>query len=283
MVQPAFDIRKNEAADMPENGRLLIEISAQSFNYILFTKDPDRLHILRQYRMYTTGDKNARDILEEIISGDAILQSYASKAIVVYNFPESNLLPSEVFDVNLKTPVTSLIYGYSDHHIIFDEPVKDLDMHNVYFISRDLHSLCREKFKGSEFWHIYTILLRWCANSKVARQSASTTVLFYNDKFVAAVFRHGKLQLIQTFSYQTPEDASYYLLLIAKQFGISPEEMIMQISGLIDTQSALYTELLKYFVHVRYDGIPETYDTNALLDEYPAHYFSPLLKMSLCV
>jgi hypothetical protein len=54
------------------------------------------------------------------------------------------------------------------------------------------------------------------------------------------------------------------------------------ISGLIDSQSALYSELLKYFPEVREDGIPEGIETNGLLEEFPAHYFSPLLKMSLC-
>lgn len=282
MVQPAFDISNENPEGLPAESRLLIEISAQAFNYIVFTRSPDQLFLLRQYRLYTTGDKNTRDLLEEIISGDPVLERFGSQAIVVYNFPESNILPSSIFTESLKTPATSLIYGNADHHYLFHEQVRDAGVHNVYFIQRDVHTLCREKFKGSQYWHLYTMILLW--PGEMEKQHARfARVIFYNDKFVVAFFNDGHLQLMQTFSYQTPEDAAYYLLLICRQFDIPPQELVLNISGLIDTQSALYTELLKYFVHVNYEEAPETYGTNGLLDEFPSHYFSPMLKMSLCV
>ena len=67
------------------------------------------------------------------------------------------------------------------------------------------------------------------------------------------------------------------------QFNIDPAHITLHISGLIDTQSALYSELIKYFEKVHYEGIPSNYETDGILEEYPTHYFSPLLKMSLCV
>ena len=281
MVHPAFDISNTDLANTPDDCQLLIEISAQAFNYILFTKSPDKLYLLRQYRIYTSGDKTNRDILEEIIAGDDILQKYAHRAIVVYNFPEANIVPAELYNHDLKQPVTRLSYGSVDHHFVFDEQVRDQNLHNIYFVSRDLHSLCREKFKGSQYWHLYTMVLLWPPGDAPAENIAR--VVFYNDKFIAAVYKQGQLQLVQTFAYQTPEDAAYYLLLICKQFRINQRDLNLKISGLIDAQSALYTELLKYFEHVHSEGIPASYGTNGLLDEYPSHYFSPLLKMSLCV
>jgi hypothetical protein len=280
MVQPAFDIGNENLESLPAESRLLIEISAQAFNYILFTRSPDQLLMLRQYRLYTTGDKNTRDLLEEIIAGDELLQRFASRAIVVYNFPESSILPSSLFNTEIRNPISSLVYGNADHHFLFDEKIRDRELHNIYSISKDLHSLCREKFKGSQYWHLYTMLLLWPSDQS---QGCVSRVIFYNDKFIVALFRDGKLQLLQTFSYQTPEDAAYYLLLICRQFDIQQQEIVLNISGLIDTQSALYTELLKYFVNVNYEEVPESYGTNGLLDEFPSHYFSPLLKMSLCV
>ena len=282
MVHPAFDIRKNDLANSPADCQLLIEISAQAFNYILFSRSPDQLFLLRQYRIYTSSDKTYRDVLEEIISGDEVLQKYADKAIVVYNFPEANIVPSELFNNTVKSAATKLVYGNTDHHFIFDEEIGDQGMRNIYFVSKDLHSLCKEKFKGSKFWHLYTMILKSADALRHAGET-SARVIFYNDKFIVTVYKDGALQLIQTFAYQTPEDAAYYLLLICKQFGINQYEFVLNISGLIDAQSPLYTELLKYFAHVNHEGVPATYGTNGLLDEYPSHYFSPLLKLSLCV
>ena len=282
MVHPAFDIKRDEAEQLPDDCKLLIEVSAQSFNYILFTRSPYQLYILRQYRIYTTGDKNVRDVLEEIISGDPVLTRFAHDATIVYNFPDANLLPAEHFKSELKGPVTKLIYGDTESELIFDEHVNDWNMQNIYTVSRDLHTLCRDKFRGGQYWHLYTMLLRWSKGDELGHGNFAR-VVFYTDKFIAAFFVDGTLQLLQTFSYQTPEDASYYLLLVCRQFNIDPAHITLHISGLIDTQSALYSELIKYFEKVHYEGIPSNYETDGILEEYPTHYFSPLLKMSLCV
>lgn len=282
MVHPAFDIRREDLDMLPSNCRLMIELSAQSFNYILFSRSPDQLFILRQYRIYTTGDKNTRDVLEEIISGDPVLQQFGQQAIIIYNFPNANLLPAEHFKTELKGPITKLLYGDSAGELIFDEHVNDWNIHNIYTVSRDLHVLCRDKFRGAQFWHLYTMMLRWSRQNEVATGSVAR-VVFYNDKFIAAFFINGAVQLMQTFAYQTPEDTAYFLLLVCRQFNIQPDQMTLYISGLIDTQSALYSELIKYFSQVEYEGVPDGYTTEGILNEYPAHYFSPMLRMSLCV
>jgi hypothetical protein len=282
MVHPAFDIRREDMDNLPANCRLMIELSAQSFNYILFTRSPDQLFILRQYRIYTTGDKNTRDVLEEIISGDPVLLQFGHQPTIIYNFPDANLLPSEHFKTELKAPVTRLLYGDAAGNLIFDEHVNDWNIHNIYTVSKDLHTLCRDKFKGGQYWHLYTMILRWSKANEL-KTGSYARVIFYNDKFIAAFFVDGALQIMQTFTYQTPEDTAYYLLLVCRQFNIAPDKMTLIISGLIDSQSALYSELVKYFSHVQYEGIPDDYGTSGILQEYPVHYFSPMLRMSLCV
>lgn len=281
MIHPAFDIRREDVEHLPDDSRLLIELSGQSFNYILFTRSPEQLFILRQYPLYTSGDKNTRDILEEIISGDTVLQQYGSTAIIVYNFPDVNLVPEELFRSEIKSPVAKLLHGETAADLIFDEQVHDWNIHNIYAVSKDLHNLCKDKFRGGQYWHLYTMILKWSKQNEPGGTYAR--IIFYNDKFVTALFKDGAIQLLQTFSYQTPEDAAYYLLLVCRQFAIAPAQLALHISGLIDEQSALYSELIKYFEEVHYEGIPESYGTNGILEQYPAHYFSPLLKMSLCV
>src|SRR5688572_21456263 len=111
MIQPAFDIGNHNAPDFTDNCHLLIEVSGQCFNYILYQKDPRQLVLLRQYRVYTTGDRTTRDVLEEIISGDQILQQYAHRATVVYNFPASNIIPSDHHSSGLNTDIMHLVNG----------------------------------------------------------------------------------------------------------------------------------------------------------------------------
>lgn len=232
--------------------------------------------------MYTTADRSARDILEEIIAGDEVLVHFAKQALVIYNFPGADLVPEKYYADSLKNSIARLTTGDIENDFIFDETVRDWNLHNIYRVSKDIHELCKEKLKGSQYWHLYTLILLSAKENNIKGNNVAR-IIFYNDKFVAAYFRDKQLQLLQTFTYQTPEDVAYYLLLICRQFGVTQQEMVLNISGLIDTQSALYTELLKYFVEVNYEDVPEGFDTDGLLHDFPEHYFSPILKMSLCV
>ncbi|MBA4168179.1 MAG: DUF3822 family protein [Chitinophagaceae bacterium] len=281
MIQPAFNIGNTDTTPLSGNADLLIEVSAQSLNYILYEKDPHALLLLRQYRLYTTGDRSSRDLIDEVIEEDPLIQQHLGNALVVYNFPEANIVPAELYKKEINSSITRLMHGDRNHEFVFGEQIRDLGMHNVYSVPQDIHSLLKEKFKGSRYWHIYTLLLLAPGSLQIEKNNIIKTV-FYHDKFIAAFYSSEKLQLIQTFNYQTPEDVAYYLLLICKQFDIPQQQMVLSVSGLIDSQSALYSELVKYFPEVYEEEIPQGIEVNGLLGEFPAHYFSPLLKMSLC-
>jgi hypothetical protein len=104
-----------------------------------------------------------------------------------------------------------------------------------------------------------------------------------SDQFLVAVFKGTNIQLMQSYSYQTPDDVSYYLLAICNRFNISQEKVTLIVSGLLDEQSRLYQELLKYFLQVQWDRLPDSVKLDASFAAFPDHYFSPLLKMALCV
>ena len=103
------------------------------------------------------------------------------------------------------------------------------------------------------------------------------------DQFLVAVYNGEQIQLIQSYAYQTPDDVSYYLLGICNKFKISQDKVTLIVSGLLDEQSRLYQELLKYFLQVQWDRMPETIKLDKVFAAFPTHYFSPLLKMALCV
>jgi hypothetical protein len=103
------------------------------------------------------------------------------------------------------------------------------------------------------------------------------------DQFLVAVFKDKAIQILQSYNYQTPDDVSYYLLSICNRFQISQEKVVLIVSGLLDEQSRLYQELLKYFLHVQWDRLPDGVRLDSVFSQFPSHYFSPLLKMALCV
>ena len=108
-------------------------------------------------------------------------------------------------------------------------------------------------------------------------------VVIAADRFAVIVLNEKGLRLAQTYEYQTPDDVSYHLLALCEQFGVDPEKVDLMVSGLLDEQSILYQELLKYFNKPIWEQVAGETTLDELFASYPAHYFSPLLKMALCV
>ena len=280
MIRPAFDIvYPNLTDEQRMQCQLIIEISDRLFSYILFNKEKKRLYCLRQYNFDWIAKNSVAEQLEQLITLDAFLQRPVKDVVVIYNYPESNLIPEVHFHINMNKSLTELVFGNAKKGLVVSEKVEGWELYNVYRIPREIHTRMQQRFSAGKYWHFYTLLL----SGDPAKENDKCTLVFYSDRFICRLHCRGHLQMMQTWLYETPEDVSYYLLSLCEQFQLSQETLPLLLSGLIDEQSALYTELLKYFQIVQADTIPGTIETNQLLEEYPAHYFSPLLKMAECV
>jgi len=280
MHKPAFDIISTElTVDDRLNCHLLLQISDRVFSWIMFDTIKRKLFGVRQYHFDQIHDISAAKQLEEVLNNDTYLQEETKEVVIVYNYCESNLIPGNLFDIAMNKSVTDLVFGSVKKGLIFSEKVKTGELYNVYRIPRDTHTLLQQRFVAGKYWHLYTLLLVAYGIEKedVCR------IIFYSDCMVVALHIKGILQLIQTWTYQTPEDVAYYLLLICQQFKLNQETLRILIAGLIDEQSALYSELLKYFQLVIMEPIPTDQIADDLLDTLPLHYFSPLVKMVTCV
>jgi len=155
-------------------------------------------------------------------------------------------------------------------------------VYNIYRIQRDIHGMLQQKFSGGRYWHYYSILLS-TVDTQVQMHPFTLQCIFYPEKFVVAFFKNKKIYLLQTHQYETPEDVSYFLLNICRQFETEQENLKLVVAGLIEQESALFTELLKYFQNIEFDQVPDAVQTGGLLEDFPGHYFSPILKMATCV
>jgi Protein of unknown function (DUF3822) len=108
------------------------------------------------------------------------------------------------------------------------------------------------------------------------------SVLFYPNRVLVSVIKDKQLHLLQSYTYEAAEDVGYYLLNVCQQLQLAPENVPVILSGMIDVSSVLYTEIYKYFGQVSLEKFSVTSAIPAL-EEYPPHFFSPLMKMALCV
>ena len=283
MVKATFDIVPAEG--MPQelgNTFLLMEVGEKTFNYVVYNRATTQVLALRQYSLDFLPDKTTHEVLQDVLKEDEYLQQGYREAFVIYHFSDSNLLPDRYFHIDMSKPATEVVYGNARKGLMLSEKVQGWSLYNIYRIPRETHALLQQKFAAGKYWHYYTLFLTQHKNNEEETADAMH-VIVSADQFVVGIFKDNKLLLLQTYNYQTPDDVSYHLLAICSQLNLNSEEIKVYVSGLIDEQSTLYLELLKYFLQLEWELAPARVTLPKEFSQYPQHYFSPLMKMALCV
>ena len=103
---------------------------------------------------------------------------------------------------------------------------------------------------------------------------------FSTQYFRVLVKKEKQIQLAQTYLYKNPLDVVYYLLKICYEFALDQTVVAIIVSGLIDKDSAMYTELHNYFLNIDFAQAP-SYSIPE--NDYPLHYFTSLYNLAACV
>ncbi|MBS1660880.1 MAG: DUF3822 family protein [Bacteroidetes bacterium] len=283
MLKPAFQIEVTGITDDEMlQSRLLVEVNPNAFTYVLLNQRNMSPLVVKYFQLEPSKEHSLTDTLREIVEADELLKRPVKETLLVYNFPESSLIPEPVFTMDTNREIIDTLHGNLQKGLILTEKIPWWELFNVYRISPDLHQLLQHSFTAGKYWHYYSLLLKSYKMFDSTDKRDCMKVIFYADKMVALVIREGKVHLVQTFQYQDSKDVAYHLLNCCHQLGISQEEVRLLVGGLIDRQSALSTELHKYFLQIHFEDIDESIKVTDELKELPLHYFSSILKMAVC-
>mgnify|MGYP001544273745 FL=1 len=168
---------------------------------------------------------------------------------------------------------------YGDLHVnetILTDLADVQSVYNCYRIPSALYEVVQNQYPNAVSTHQYSLLLK-----KTIEGKNKLSVIFYAKKLIVMLVKNGQLQLIQSFNYHTPEDVSYTLLNICRQFQIS--SIKLEISGLLEENSALYKEIYKFFTEIEFTELPGDINYSEEIKQYPSHYFSYIFALNSCV
>ncbi|HEY4154409.1 MAG TPA: DUF3822 family protein [Puia sp.] len=285
IIRPDFDIHNEDpAAEDPVQCRLLIEMGSSSLTYVLLNVRGMRPAAIKVFQWNAQKAGPGDEVTRDIIDQEQILSQFpANEVFLIYNFPESNLVPEKYFSDDCARPVTQLVYGDLSPDLVLDEKIPWFEFHNVYRVPRKLHYLMQEKYPNARFWHFYSLQLKCYKMFTAKEEPLFLKTYFYPDQMQVMICKRGQLQLIQHFPYQDSKDVLFHLLNCCQQLGMNREEVVLELCGMIEKKSALYEMLDQYFLNIRFDSLEDSIRTTDELLQYPSHFFSSLLKMAICV
>ncbi len=226
--------------------------------------------------IFTIEDPGAEwiDIFHDVKSQSLLLNRTYRDIRCYYNFEEALLVPASRFSAVAAEDFLSMVYGESSRYEIRQDAIAAATpMVNVYRIKKTIYEQVSRYFLLNKPFHIYSLLVENILKT-TDMPDHFIKVLFYSKHFIAVVVKEGKLQLIQSFSYDTQEDVLYHLANLNRQFELNPTHSQLEISGKFDTGSELHQLLQPLFGLISFestgpDGIFKT------VGEYPLHYFTP--------
>ena len=283
MQKPAFQIQVSDISDAELlQSRLLVEVNPNAFTYVLLNQRNMSPLVVKYFQLEHSKDRPLTEALRDILEADEFLKRPVKETLLVYNFPESSLVPEPLFTMDTNRDIIDTIHGNLNKGLILTEKIPWWELFNVYRISPDIHHLLQHQFTAGKYWHYYSLMLKSYKMFDSTDPADCIKVIFYADKMVTLIVRNGKVHLVQTFLYQDTKDVAYHLLNCCRQLGISQEEVRLLVGGLIDRQSTLSAELHKYFLKISFEEIDESIRVTDELKELPLHYFSSILKMAVC-
>lgn len=282
MITPDYNIVFSEA-DTPDwsRTRLVIQWSKQYLHYVV-VQDEDTIVALKHYNWAPLAGRGYVELLEEIISVDEVLQKNIPSVSVIYNVPENHLVPLELYDESCDSELINLLHGDLNKGTVLSDTIENTAIHTVYSVPEDVHEYFQRQFMPSQFLHFYSAWIDWKEQEEL-KLTNCLYIVFYPNEFQVMLVRDKILQLIQRYTYEVVEDVAYHLLNIYRQFNLSTKEFPLRVSGMVAIDSEMYNELLKYFLHVETIPTPGTIKQTQSFEDFPAHFFSPMLKIAVCV
>ncbi len=275
-VNPSFNIQASTANFT--SAQLFIEAGPMGLSFVVLD-EANCFNTVKTYSFPTNlSEAGLTETISHILQNEAILQHHFVKTHIYWSFPQSVIVPNELLQTDKNTNSLNLVYGNSNTALLKTDFLYKQNLHNIYRSTGPLQQTIDNIFTFTNQTHLYSALA-----NKTFEDGNHLYTVFYSNALIVLLCKAGQLQMIQNFSFSSPEDAAYHLLQVCKGFDLKPDDVNLHISGLIDKKSGLFEGIYKYFLNIQFDGLPEQFDYCAEIKEHPTHFFSHLFSLAACV
>ena len=271
-MKTILNISSPIAKEDPKN--LLIELSDFGMSILTYSKKLNKIFGIT-VNLFEDDDiieDNVYNVLQNIsepFSFETILFFYSIKSFL--------LVPQKFYHADLNKEMLSLIHGDQIEAKILVDHIEKEDIFNVYRIDEKLHNAILIGLPNAKFMHTTSVQLQ-----KRGPGSYIIAIVFYNT-IKTILYHNDQLVLVQQFSFNSPQDVAYHLLNICQQNELKPAEIELWLSGMITKESNLFQQLHNYFLNISFMSASETYSLDNEMRDIPAHFFSHLSELALCV
>ncbi len=281
IIRPAFGFsNENTASAIEGAAKLCIEVGQFHVALTISNASGDLVSL---FDLYTAKQKIDSSFLHSVLASEKLEGVQFSDVILIHNQKEMVLVPSSMYKQELDAVLIDTIHGDQKEYSIAVDDVHQWELHNVFGSSSEMLELVLHQYPQARQVQYMSACLRGIFRTLTEDVNQWIKLYVLPSCFNLVVLKGEQLQIAKSFYYETPEDILYHLMNVVDKFGLDTSEAVVEVSGLLDSSSATWKELGKYFLNISMEkstSFPGGNENNA---DLPSHYFTPFLLVPRCV
>ncbi|WP_158795896.1 DUF3822 family protein [Pedobacter sp. L105] len=268
LVDPEFD--PHTAPDC----NLLLKITGDSFSYAVIDKNSRQLKAVFD-------QQDCEDTVKELglaLKNDSYLRLPFREIKVSVYTPDTIAVPNRFFNAQ---DLSSYANFFSEEAPgkLYTQPFARFGFNSVFKLEQFAEDTLNTYLSGAAKYEQNAPVL---ALAPTAEES-SLLLDFTAGSFNALLLAKDKVLFQNNFQVENTEEFTYYLLLLIQELELDTTAVSVLLSGIIHQEDDYYSCLNKYFHQIHFNLPPADDIDHAILEDMPAHYYSTLLALDLCV
>ena len=269
----------NNSSNNLNNLELSIQLSLSGLSFCILNKDSNTIIEVKELRFEKR--LNPFEVLDELkvlFKNESTLNNSFTNVTIVHNNDLSTLVPEALFNKNHVADYLKFNSKILKSDFIAYDSILENSSVNVYVPYININNYIYDKFGTFIFKHISSVLIE----SILRIEKASTTPKVYIhvslNHFEIIIIKEGKLELYNTFVYNSKEDFIYYILFTAEQLNLNPETLNLVFIGDITEDDEIYNIAYKYIRNISFGNRNDDFE---YIDKPKSNYSNFTLLKSI--
>jgi hypothetical protein len=264
MVSKSIDIHPAELAPFdPSSRRLIIELAPNALSAVLW----DKIHSKVVAAEVFSGDISKAGDRQTITEQSQLLLFKDVETIAYSAFYPVLPIPAYLYSPERAQEQLNLLYSSRTNNYTGGDIIKEQSMVLSWQMPATVHQFLVNRFKVLQVKHLLSnVIVRSSNHSKTIGE-----LVVHGNLVWLVVWKNGKLIVAKSIEVEHPDDLSFQLLQVCKQFDIETADIDWKISGMIQQDSLLWAAVTRYF-----SNVSEMESAVVLSDEIPGYYLAYL-------
>jgi hypothetical protein len=167
--------------------------------------------------------------------------------------------------------------------IVSQDHLMPLDAWQIFAVPGALAEEAAACFPGIRLAHSMSLLIESIWINFKNRIKTTHIFLHFRDPFFdLMVFDGRKMDYVNVFRFQAPEEVLYYVIFVMEQLALNPETVPVVLLGEVEESQAIQELIFKYIRYVSFARRNDAYHYSYTLNQVPEHFHFPLLNFFSC-